>query len=124
MKIIETDKMPRSNGHYSQCIEHNGILYLSGQLPIVPENRHIPDGIEEQARLVFKNVETVLREADSGMDKVLKMRVYVTDIELWDTVNDIYSEVFGAHKPTRCIIPTRDLHFGCLIEVEATAISN
>jgi len=50
------------------------------------------------------------------------MRVYVTDIGLWDTVNDIYSEFFGNHKPTRCIIPTRNLHFGCKIEIEATAV--
>ena len=124
MKIIETEGMPQSNGHYSQCIEHGGLLYLSGQLPIEIGTRKIPDTIEDQARLALKNVATVLKEAGSAMDKIISMRVYITDISLWDTVNEIYCEVFGAHKPTRCIVPTRELHFGCNIEVEAIAISN
>jgi len=105
--------MPRANGHYSQCIEHQGILYMSGQLPMDNGSRTIPESIEDQSRLVLKNVERVLTEAGSSLDRVLQMRVYVTDIGLWDAVNDIYTEVFGDHKPTRCIIPTRELHFGC-----------
>ncbi len=122
MKIIETEGMPKSNGHYSQCIEHNGVLYLSGQLPIENGTRQIPESIDDQAKLALRNVQRVLKGAGSSLEKVIKMRVYITDIELWDTVNDIYSEFFGNHKPTRCIIPTRDLHFGCKIEIEATAV--
>lgn len=124
MKIIKTESMPRSNGHYSQCIEHNGILYLSGQLPIENGSRQIPETIEDQAKLALKNVERVLSETGSSLDKVIQMRVYISDIKLWDTVDSIYSEIFGDHKPTRCIVPTRELHFGCKIEIEATAASN
>ena len=115
--------MPVSNGHYSQCIEHNGILYLSGQLPIERETKTIPATIEEQTDLVFKNVETILKEAGSNKKNVLQVRVYISSINLWDKVNDGYSKFFEDHKPVRCIIPTRELHFGSLIEVEITAIS-
>ena len=124
MKIIQTTNMPQSNGHYSQCIEHNGILYLSGQLPRDPNTKVIPESIEEQADLALKNIETILKEAGSSKNKILQMRVYISDISLWRAVNDRYSLFFGDHKPVRSIIPTRNLHFGCLIEIEATAVCN
>ena len=124
MKIIDTPKMPKANGYYSQCIEHNGILYLSGQLPVDQKTKSIPSSIEEQTDLVLKNVENILLEAGSSKNQILQVRVYISNIELWDKVNERYSHFFQNHKPTRCIIPTRELHFGCLIEVEITAIVN
>jgi len=114
--------MPEPNGHYSQVIEHNGILYLSGQLPVDPATKKIPATIEEQTRLVLSKIELLLNEAGSNKNNVLQMRVYVSDIALWDRVNAIYSEFVGDHKPVRCIVPTRELHFGCLVEMEATAV--
>ena len=124
MKIIDTPKMPKANGHYSQCIAHNGIVYLSGQLPIDQKTKSIPSSIEAQTDLVLKNIETILTEAGSAKNKVLQVRIYISNIELWNKVNERYSLFFEQHKPTRCIIPTRELHFGCLIEIEITAISN
>jgi len=115
--------MPQSNGHYSQCIHHNGIIYLSGQLPIDQVTKSIPKTIEEQTDLALNNVELILKEAGSSKNKVIQMRIYLSDIELWNSVNKRYSEFFGNHKPVRSIVPTRELHFGCLIEIEATAIS-
>ena len=113
--------MPKANGHYSHCIEHNGILYLSGQLPFDPEARTKPDGIEKQTEQVLKNVERILAEAGSSKAKVLQVRIYIPDVKHWDKVNEIYAVFFGDHKPARCVIPTRDLHFGALIEIEVTA---
>ena len=124
MKILKTTKMPKANGHYSQCIEHNGMLYLSGQLPIHQDSKTIPNSIEEQTDLVLKNIETILNEAGSSKYNVLLARIYISNIELWDKVNDRYRLFFQKHKPTRCIVPTRELHFGCLIEIEITAILN
>jgi len=121
MRIIETPDMPKSNGHYSQCIEHNGILYLAGQLPRIPETRAIPEGIEAQTHQVLSNIGKILSEAGSGKDKVLQVRIYVSDIKYWDAVNGIYANFFGQYKPARAVIPTRDLHHGALIEVEVTA---
>lgn len=122
MNIIKTANMPQSNGHYSQCIEHNGMLYVSGQLPINSENRSIPETIEEQTKLVLENLEIILIEAGSSKNNVLQMRVYISDINLWDKVDKEYAHFFQHHKPTRCIIPTKELHYGSLIEIEATAI--
>lgn len=115
--------MPESNGHYSQCIEHNGILYLAGQLPIDQVTKTIPAKVEEQVDLALKNVEIILKEAGSSKNNVLQVRVYISNIDLWDKVNERYSIFFENHRPVRCIIPTRDLHFGCLVEIEVTAIS-
>ena len=110
MQIISTPNMPKSNGHYSHCIEHNGILYLSGQLPIEPDTRKMPEGIVKQTEQVLKNVERILTEAGSGKDKVLQVRVYIPNIDDWNTVNEVYAEFFGNHNPARCVIPTRNLH--------------
>jgi len=114
--------MPKSNGHYSQVIEHGGILYLSGQLPKDPKTKIIPETIEEQTNQALSNVEILINEAGSSKHNVLQMRVYISDISLWDKVNDVYGAFFGDHKPVRSIVPTRELHFGCLIEIEATAV--
>ncbi len=122
MKIISTDNMPKSNGHYSQVIAHGGVLFLSGQLPINPATRNIPENIEEQTRQALSNVLLLLHEAGSDKTDVLQMRIYLSDIRLWDKVNAIYTDFFGAHKPARSIVPTRELHFGCLIEIEALAV--
>ena len=115
--------MPASNGHYSQCIRHNGILYLSGQLPLDLVTKEIPTTIAAQTDLVLQKVATILTEAGSAIDKVLQVRVYISDIDLWDKVNERYSVFFGKHRPVRCIVPSRELHFGCLIEVEVTAVA-
>ena len=124
MHTIDSPNIPPSNGHYSQCISHNGILYLSGQLPIDPVTRKIPESIEEQADLALKNAEKILIEAGSSKNQVLRVQVYIPNIDLWDKVNDRYTLFFEDHKPARCIIPTRELHFGCLIEIEVTAAIN
>jgi len=122
MKIINTPNMPKSNGHYSQCIAHNGMLYLSGQLPINQADRSIPDTIEAQTDLALHNAEQILVAAGSNKSKVLQVRVYISNISLWDKVNERYAAFFQDHKPVRSIIPTRELHFGCLIEIEVTAV--
>ena len=116
--------MPLSNGHYSQCIKHDGILYISGQLPIHPETNTIPNTIEEQTYLALKNVESILNEAKTNKSRIIQTRIYISNINLWDRVNDIYSKFFGNHKPVRSIIPTRELHFGCLIEIEVIVITD
>lgn len=118
MKIISTPDMPKSNGHYSQCIEHNGLLYLSGQLPINPESKEIPSEIEAQTIQVFKNVEKILTEAGSNLEQIIQVRIYVSDISDWDKINSIYSGIFANSKPVRSIIPVGRLHFDCLLEVE------
>ena len=121
MRIINNERMPKANGHYSQCIENNGMLYLSGQLPGNPAVNPLPDDIESQTRLVLDKIDLILKEAGSSREKVIQMRIYIPDVELWDGVNRVYTGFFGDHKPVRCIVPSGRLHFGCLIEAEAVA---
>jgi len=124
MKVIDSPGIPKANGHYSPCIEHNGLLYLSGQLPKDPVSGEIPETIEEQTDLALSNIERIILAAGSSKDQILQMRVYISDIELWNVVNAKYSAFFGDHKPVRTIVPTRELHFGSLIEIEALAVVN
>jgi reactive intermediate/imine deaminase len=122
MNIIKSPKMPVSNGHYSQCIEHNGIVYISGQLPIDPKTKQIPESIEAQTDLVLEKADIILAEAGSSKQKVIQVRIYIPDISLWDKVNERYAVFFGEHKPVRCVVPTNGLHYGCLIEIELTGV--
>ncbi len=121
MKLISTPKIPVPKGHYSPATEHNGILYVSGQVPVNPENGKVPEGIEEQTRLVFSKISLILDESGSSLKKVLQVRIYLTDIDHWDEVNRVYGDIFGNHKPARCVVPAGKLHYGCLIEAEAVA---
>jgi 2-iminobutanoate/2-iminopropanoate deaminase len=122
MKRIVTLNAPQPAGHYSQAIVHNDLVYVSGQLPIVPNTgKKILGPIEEQTTQVLKNLSAILKAANSDLNRVLKTTVYVSDISLWDKVNAVYSEFFGNHRPARAVVPTRELHFGFQIEIEAIA---
>lgn len=116
--------MPKSNGHYSQCIEHANTLFITGQLPINPATKLIPDDIENQTLQALSNLELILRVAGSCKDKVIQVRIYLVGIDHWDSVNKVYSAYFGDHRPVRCIVPVPELHFGSLIEIEATSATN
>jgi 2-iminobutanoate/2-iminopropanoate deaminase len=122
MRIVRTDLAPRAAGHYSQAVVHNGIVYVSGQLPIDPANPQAPPGdAAAQARQAMENVRHILEAAGSGLDRALQMTLYVSDISLWGEVNRVYSEVMGEHRPARAVVPTRDLHYGYLVEIQAVA---
>lgn len=122
MKEILSIDAPQPAGHYSQAIEHMGLIYISGQLPINPKSgeKHVGN-IEKQTEQVLTNLEAILKKANSGKNHVLKVTVYISNIELWDRVNLVYSRFFGKHRPVRTIVPTTKLHFGFQIEIEAIA---
>jgi reactive intermediate/imine deaminase len=122
MQSIQTVNAPTAAGHYSQGIVHNGVVYVAGQLPIDPKDRNKPVGsIEEQTEQTLRNVEAILVAAGSGLDQVLQMTIYISDIELWGGVNTAYSRVMGGHKPARAVVPVKDLHYGYQIEIQAIA---
>ena len=122
IKYIQTDKAPLPAGHYSQATVFNNMIFVAGQLPIKPgSSDKTPGPIEDQARQVLENVRQILLAADSDLDHVLKVTIYISDIELWGAVNAIYTEVFGDSKPARAIVPVKDLHYGYAIEVTVVA---
>lgn len=122
MHAVSTNKAPAPAGHYSQGMIHGGLVYVSGQLPIDPASGKPRVGsIEDQTQLAIANVASVLEAAGSGLDRVIKTTVYVSDIDLWGRVNETYAACFGEHRPARAVVPCRDLHFGCQVEIEAVA---
>ena len=119
---VLTENAPKPAGHYSQAIVHNNIIYVSGQLPIDPKTGEKRIGsIEEQTEQALKNLSEILKAAGSDINQVIKTTVYVSDIELWDRVDAVYSKFFGEHRPARAVVPTTKLHFGFQIEIEAVA---
>ena len=123
MEMILTPKAPRPAGHYSQAVVHNGLVYVAGQLAIDPETGERKTGsIEEQTEQTLRNVAAILDAAGSGLDQVLKMTVYISDIDLWGRVNEVYAKILGEHRPARAVIPVKDLHYGFQIEIEAIAV--
>ena len=120
-EIYFADK-PKPAGHYAPGVVHNGLVYVSGQLPIDPETREPFTGpIERQAELALRNVEAVLKASGSDLDQVVQMTIYVSDMELWGRVNETYAKVMGGHRPARAIVPVKDLHFDTKIEIQAIA---
>jgi len=123
MEIVYTKQAPQPAGHYSQAMVHNGLVYVSGQLPVdLVSGERVTESIEAQTRQALANVAAILQGAGSGLEHVIKTTVYISDISLWDRVNAVYAEEFGAHKPARAVVPTRELHFGFQVEIEAVAI--
>ncbi len=122
MTPIHTDQAPAPGGHYAQAVVHNGLVYVSGQLPIDPRNRdHPPGDIEAQTEQALRNVAAILEAAGSGLDRTLQMTIYVSDMRLWGRVNAVYARLLGDHRPARAVVPTRDLHFGYQVEIQAIA---
>jgi len=122
MKIISTPNAPKPAGHYSQAIVHNDLIFVAGQLPINPETGEKRLGsIEEQTEQALRNIAEILEAANSDLNHVLKTTVYVSDMALWSRVNSVYAKIFGEHRPTRTVVPVKDLHYGFQVEIEAIA---
>jgi 2-iminobutanoate/2-iminopropanoate deaminase len=125
IRTIQTENAPIPAGHYSQAVVYNGLVFVAGQLAIDPHTGERKRGsIEEQTEQALKNVSEILKAAGSDLKLVLKMTLFVTDIGLWERVNEVYSRVMGEHRPARAVIPSRDLHHGFLIEIEAIAATD
>lgn len=120
---ISTSAAPLPGGHYSQAIVHDGLVYAAGQLPIDPiTGRPLAEaGVEEQTDRALENLRAVLEAAGSGLDLVLKVTVYVSDVSLWGRVNVAYAKAFGDHRPARSVVPTGPLHHGARVEIDAIA---
>ena len=124
MKMIDVDSEAKrkSRAHYSSAVVHEGIVYVSGQLPMDPDKGAPVEGsIEVQTRQALQNLQDVLHAAGTSKEKVLRTTAYLQDVSLWGRVNEVYAEFFGNHRPARTVVPTTELHYGCLIEIDAIA---
>jgi 2-iminobutanoate/2-iminopropanoate deaminase len=121
MKIVQTDKAPAAIGPYSQAICSGGLVFTSGQIPLVPETGAVTEGaIKEQTLQVIKNLAAVLDEAGSGLAKVIKTTCFLADMNDFASFNEVYAEHFSG-KPARSTVAVKQLPRGVLVEIEAVA---
>ncbi|MGN0201443.1 MAG: RidA family protein [Candidatus Cryptobacteroides sp.] len=124
MKQISTNQAPAAIGPYSQAIEHGGLVFVSGQLPIDPATGSFPEGrICAQTRQSLTNLKAILEEAGSSLQGVVKTTVFLADMGDFAKMNEVYSEFFTAPFPARCAVAVKTLPKNALVEIECTAVT-
>ncbi|NTH49177.1 RidA family protein [Agrobacterium rhizogenes] len=119
---ILTDKAPAPAGHYAQATVYDGLVYVSGQLPVSPDGVHDPEAsFEDQARRAIMNLLAIVKEAGSSPERILRVTAYIAGIELWPAFNTVFADMLGQARPARTVVPVPALHFGYLIELDAIA---
>lgn len=121
-KVIATANAPKAVGPYSQAIEVNGTLYISGQIPVNPADGSVPETIAEQTRQSLKNIGAILAEAGMDYTDVVKTTVLLDDIANFKAANEVYAEFFTEDKPARACYQVAALPLGVKIEIEAVAV--
>ena len=121
MHIIQTDKSPKAVGPYSQAVAHSGLVFCSGMLGLAPETMQLAQGVEAQTRQIFANLRALLAASGAGLDSVLKTTVFLKNMADFATMNAIYAEEFGGHKPARSTIQVAALPLDACVEIECVA---
>jgi 2-iminobutanoate/2-iminopropanoate deaminase len=124
MEFIQTKNAPSAIGPYSQAVVVNGMVYTSGQIALTPEGSEelLSEDVVVQAVRVMKNLEAVLEAAGSSLDNVLKTTIFLADMDSFATVNEVYGEAFGSHKPVRSTVAVKTLPKNALVEIDAVAL--
>ena len=121
IKPISLTGRPAPKAHYSPAIVYNGLVYVSGQLPLDENGEAQLGTIEEQTILCMKNIETILKAAGSSLGLILKTNVFIADIGNWAKFNETYAGIMGEHRPARIVVPCGTLNRGCAIEIDCIA---
>jgi 2-iminobutanoate/2-iminopropanoate deaminase len=122
-KVVQTDKAPKAIGPYSQAIQAGDFLFLSGQVPLDPKTGELVKGdIRQQTEQVLENIKGVLRSQNLGMEDVVKVTIFLKNIENFNQVNEIYSTYFPASPPARSTLEVARLPRDAEIEIEAIAL--
>jgi 2-iminobutanoate/2-iminopropanoate deaminase len=121
-KIIYTEKAPQAIGPYSQAVEKNGILYISGQIPLNQEGNMVGDNITVQTGQVMKNIDAILKEAGYTFDDVVKSTCLLKNINDFQAMNEVYGKYYTDNPPARAAYEVAALPKGALVEIETIAI--
>lgn len=122
-KVISTTHAPAAIGPYSQAIEANGMVFISGQLPVDPATgEFVPGGITEQTTQSFANIKAILSEAGLTTDNIVKTTVFLADMSLFAEMNAVYAQQFGETFPARSAFAVKTLPKNALVEIEAIAV--
>ena len=120
--VIHTENAPAAIGPYSQAIEANGMLFISGQIPVNPATGAVPEGITAQTEQVMKNIEAILTKAGYAFDNVVKTTCLLSDIANFGAMNEVYAQYFTSNPPARAAFAVRDLPKGVMVEIEVVAV--
>ncbi|MBW8191171.1 RidA family protein [Neiella marina] len=121
--VISTDAAPAAIGTYSQAVNHNGTLYLSGQIPLVPATMElVSDDFEQQTVQVFENLKAVLAAAGGTLNDMVKVQIYLTDLSNFATVNEVMARYFDQPYPARAAIGINQLPRGAQVEIDGVAV--
>jgi 2-iminobutanoate/2-iminopropanoate deaminase len=122
-RIIASTKAPQAIGPYSQAVEVNGTLYISGQVPLVPETMKVVEGgIKEQTLQVMKNIEAILTEAGYTFSDVVKSTCLLSDMTNFKAMNEVYGACYNENPPARAAFAVKELPLGVLVEIETIAV--
>ena len=122
-KVVSTKNAPEAIGPYSQAIEANGMLFISGMLPIDPTTGNfVPGGVKEQTEQIFINIKAVLSAAEMNIGHVVKTTVFLSDISLFDGMNQVYATQFKDSFPARSTLAVKTLPKNALVEIEVIAV--
>jgi 2-iminobutanoate/2-iminopropanoate deaminase len=120
---IRTDAAPAAAGAYSQAIRAGDLVFTAGQLGIDPGSGQLADGISAQAEQALRNLGAILDAAGSGLDRLVKVTVYLADIGDWPALNEVYTRLVPEPFPARSAFAVRDLPLGGLVEIEGVAVA-
>jgi len=119
-EIIFTDKAPKAIGTYSQAVKVNNTVYISGQIPLIPETMEVIDGsVEEQIHQVFKNMQAIIEVAGGTFENVVKLNIFLTDLSNFPTVNQVMAQYFTEPYPARAAIGVKELPKDVPVEMDA-----
>jgi len=122
MKVVSTNKAPAAIGPYSQAIVANGMVFTSGQIALNPQGEIVSDDIKEQTKQVLNNLSEVLKEAGSSLDKVLKTTIFLSSMDDFQAVNEVYGSFFAEHKPARSTVAVKTLPLNVKVEIDCIAL--
>ena len=121
-KVISTEKAPAAIGPYSQAIEVNGMVFTSGVIPVVPETGEIPEGSVAQAKQALTNLKNLVEASGSNMDKVIKITVFIKEMNDFAAINEVYKTFFTTDFPARSCVEVARLPKDVMLEIEAIAL--
>jgi 2-iminobutanoate/2-iminopropanoate deaminase len=121
-EMIETKNAPSPIGPYSQAVRANGFVFVSGQIPVLPDTGSVVEGgVAEQTHQVMKNLSSILNAAGTGLGKVVKTTVFLSNLDHFSEFNQVYGEYFGDAKPARATVQVARLPKEVLVEIDAIA---
>lgn len=123
MKFISTKEAPQAIGPYSQAVEANGMIYTSGQIGLTPEGVFTATDVAGQMHQVMKNLTAVLYASGVTLNEVIKTTIFLSDMNDFAIVNDIYASYFGTHKPVRSTVAVKTLPANALVEIDCVAVT-